>query len=45
MYGKILPAKGIYFRHIRGLTLDKVKVETYRPDMRKEFVFNDVSMF
>ena len=42
VYGRILPAKGIYFRHIDGLTLDNVTVETYRPDAREDFVFDDV---
>ena len=42
VYGRILPAKGIYFRHIEGLTLDNVAVETYRPDKREDFVFEDV---
>lgn len=43
VYGRILPAKGIYFRHIEGLTLDNVTVETYRADKRADFVFEDVS--
>ena len=42
VYGRILPAKGIYFRHIDGLTLDNVTVETYREDIREDFVFDDV---
>ena len=42
VYGKILPAKGIYFRYIDGLTLDNVTVETYRPDAREDFVFEHV---
>ena len=41
-YGKILPAKGIYFRHIEGLTLENVTVETYREDVREDFVFDNV---
>jgi polygalacturonase len=40
VYGRILPAKGIYFRHINGLTLDNVTVETYREDKRENFVFD-----
>ena len=44
VYGRILPAKGIYFRHIDGLTLDNVTVETYRPDAREDFVFDDVKL-
>ena len=42
VYGRILPAKGIYFRHIDGLTLDDVTVETYREDVREDFVFENV---
>ena len=43
VYGKILPAKGIFFRHIEGLTLDNVTVTTERPDIREDFVFVDVN--
>ena len=42
VYGRILPAKGIYFRHINGLTLDNVTVETYQEDKRQDFVFENV---
>lgn len=42
VYGWTLPAKGIYFRHVDGLLLDNVTVESYRPDMREDFVFEDV---
>jgi len=42
VYGRILPAKGIYFRYINGLTMDNVTVDTYREDKRKDFVFGDV---
>lgn len=42
VYGRILPAKGIYFRYIEGLTLDNVLVETERPDTREDFVFHNV---
>lgn len=38
-YGWILPAKGIYFRYVDGLTLDNVTVQTERPDVREDFVF------
>ena len=34
--------KGIYFRHVDGLTLDNVTVETYREDVREDFVFQSV---
>ncbi|MBQ9801449.1 MAG: hypothetical protein IJW51_00030 [Clostridia bacterium] len=43
VYGKILPAKGIYFRYVDGLTLDNVTVETYRPDAREDFVLEHVT--
>lgn len=43
VYGSILPAKGIYFRHIDGLTLENVKVEVDRPDVREDLVFEDVN--
>ena len=42
-YGRILPAKGIYFRYIEGLTLENVTVETYREDKRADFVFEQVN--
>lgn len=42
VYGRILPAKGIYFRHINGLTLENCTAETYREDCREEFVFDSV---
>ncbi len=41
-YGRTLPAKGIYFRHIDGLTLDNVTIKVYRPDVREDFVFDNV---
>ena len=43
VYGRILPAKGIYFRHIEDLTLENVIVETYRDDKRKDFIFEQVN--
>lgn len=43
-YGRILPAKGIYFRHVDGLILDNVKVSTYHPDKREDFVFDNVKV-
>ena len=43
VYGRILPAKGIYFRYVDGLTLDNVRVETYREDKREGFVLDKVN--
>ena len=42
VYGRELPAKGIYFRHINGLTLENVTISTYKPDTRNDFIFEDV---
>lgn len=43
VYGRILPAKGIYFRYVERLTLEDVTVETYRDDVRQDFVFEKTS--
>ena len=42
VYGTSLPAKGIYFRHINGLTLDNFVVKTINSDVREDFIFDDV---
>ncbi|MBE7078421.1 MAG: hypothetical protein E7380_00995 [Clostridiales bacterium] len=42
-YGRFLPAKGIFFRHIEGLTLDNVTIKTDKPDVREDFVFENVN--
>lgn len=42
-YGKFLPAKGIYFRYIKGLHLENVTVQTNRNDRRKDFVLEYVT--
>ncbi len=42
IYGEILPAKGIYFRHINGLHMTNVKVSTLKKDKRDDFFFDDV---
>ena len=42
VYGRILPAKGIYFRHIDGLTVENVTVQTYRDDERQALVYEKV---
>ena len=43
VYGNILPAKGIFFRHIDGLTIENLTVETERPDVREDFIYVDVT--
>ena len=42
VYGRILPAKGIYFRYVDGLIIDNVRISTYREDIREDFVFKKV---
>lgn len=42
VYGKVLPAKGIYFRHIDGLAIENVEIKTLRPDVREALVFDEV---
>ena len=42
VYGRVLPAKGIYFRCINGLTINNVKVETFLPDEREDLVLDKV---
>lgn len=41
-YGRVLPASGIYFRHIDGLTVENITVKTLRPDVREPLVFEKV---
>ncbi len=41
--GWTLPAKGIFFRHIKGLTLENVSVDSFMSDAREDFIFEDVS--
>ena len=41
-YGGVLPAAGIYFRHIDGLTMENVTVKTLKPDARETFIFDSV---
>lgn len=42
MFGKTLPASGIYARHVRGITLQNVKTTLRHPDARPATVFVDV---
>jgi len=37
-YGKILPAKGLYFRFIKGLSLKNINIRTIYPDNRDPIV-------
>lgn len=42
VYGRELPAKGIFFRHVKGLLLENVRISSYRDDAREDFAFVDV---
>ncbi|WP_157961143.1 hypothetical protein [Lutibacter citreus] len=37
----VVPARGIYARHVRGLKLDNVKISTRTPDERLPIVIVD----
>lgn len=43
VYGKILPAKGIYFRYVDGVSIENFKVTTNYDDVREDFVFDNVN--
>jgi hypothetical protein len=43
MFGDVLPAFGIYARHVHGLTLDNVHMTHTHPDARPANVFIDVN--
>ena len=43
VYGKTLPAKGIFFRYVNGLNIENFTVESYKPDGREDFVFEKVN--
>jgi len=42
MFGKTLPAYGLYARHVHGLTLHDVSLDAIAPDARPSTVFVDV---
>jgi hypothetical protein len=42
MFGKTMPAYGIYARHVRGITLNNVRMNLLKPDGRPATVFIDV---
>ena len=41
VYGRFLPAKGIFFRYVDGLRMIHCSVKTLKKDFRKEFIFID----
>jgi polygalacturonase len=42
MFGPVMPAYGVYARHVRGLTLKNVRTVVTAPDARPERIFVDV---
>jgi polygalacturonase len=42
MFGKVMPAFGVYLRHVNGVTADHVTTSTTRPDGRPPVVLLDV---
>jgi polygalacturonase len=42
MFGPIIPAFGIYARHVSGIKLDNIKMTTLKPDARPATAFIDV---
>lgn len=43
IYGRFLPAKGLFFRDIEGLTMENVRVTVDKSDIREDFVFDRVN--
>jgi polygalacturonase len=42
MFGKVMPAYGIYARHVRGITFKNVQATVENPDARPASIFIDV---
>ncbi len=42
MFGPVLPAAGLYIRHVRGIALDRVTMTLEKPDPRPALVCDDV---
>jgi hypothetical protein len=43
MFGKVMPAFGLYVRHVRGITFKNVHLRALAPDARPEKIFVDVA--
>jgi hypothetical protein len=41
MFGT-MPSHGFYIRHVKGIELSNIEIETVKPDARPVFVMNDV---
>jgi hypothetical protein len=42
-FGKVVPAYGIYARHVKGLAFDHIVLETHTPEHRPAVICDDVS--
>ena len=42
MFGDVLPAYGLYVRHVKNLTIENFQCVTRHPDARPVFIFDDV---
>ena len=42
MFGNVLPAYGLYVRHVKNLTIENFQCITRLPDARPAFIFDDV---
>ncbi len=42
MFGEILPAKGLFARHVNGLKIEAMTLATIKPDERPDFWFGNV---
>lgn len=41
-FGSVLPASGIYFRHVKNLSLSNINISTYSEDKRDGLVLEDI---
>ncbi|CCY38515.1 uncharacterized protein BN472_02709 [Tannerella sp. CAG:118] len=42
MFGPVLPAYGLYVRHVKNLTIENIQCRVRKPDYRPAFIFDDV---
>lgn len=42
MFGPVLPAYGLYVRHVKNLTMENIQCRVQKPDYRPAFIFDDV---
>jgi hypothetical protein len=42
MFGRVMPASGLYLRHVRGVSFKNVRTFAAQPDFRPAAVFVDV---